>query len=85
VGNELIWQYVRPGESKGCIGCHEPSFSADPPPQVFPRATELEPVPTLPTGGEIRYRAKMWFKGHAPWEREERMRTVNSANVIGRQ
>jgi hypothetical protein len=85
VGNELIWQYVRPGESKGCVGCHEPAFQADPPPLVFPKATERAPIGAVPTGGEIRYRAKMWYKGDAPWEREERMRTVNSANIIGRQ
>ncbi|MFO7906048.1 MAG: HEAT repeat domain-containing protein, partial [Pirellulaceae bacterium] len=23
VGNQLLWMYVRPGERKGCVGCHE--------------------------------------------------------------
>jgi hypothetical protein len=32
----------------------------------------------------MRYRAKMWHKGDAPWPREERMRTANSVTLLGR-
>ncbi len=39
----------------------------------------------LPDGpDQFRYRAKMWFKGHTPDEREERQRTVQSINWFGR-
>ncbi len=83
MGNELIWQYVRPKEIKGCLGCHE---NPDAAPSItgFPLAQTVQPVPCLPHGSEMQYRAKMWFKGWAPDEREERMRTVNSVNIIGR-
>jgi hypothetical protein len=83
LGNELIWQYVRPKEIKGCVGCHENPDDA-PSTAGFPLAQTVDPVPCLPHGNEMLYRAKMWFKGWAPDEREERMRTVNSVNIIGR-
>jgi HEAT repeat protein len=83
MGNELIWQYVRPKEIKGCVGCHE-NPETTPSPSAFPLAQRMPPVKCLPHGNEMQYRAKMWFKGWAPDEREERMRTVNSINVIGR-
>jgi hypothetical protein len=39
----------------------------------------------LPTGDDqFRYRAKAWFKGHLPDEREERQRTVQSITLFGR-
>jgi HEAT repeat protein len=84
VGNELIWQYARPGEAKGCIGCHEKPDSARPTRGMFSRGLQLQPIKCLPTGDEFLYRAKVWYKGHLPEEREERQRTVNSLNVIGR-
>lgn len=84
MGNELIWQYVRPKEFKSCVGCHENPDDA-PSMTTFPQAQKMPPVKCFPTGGEFQYRAKMWFKGWAPDEREERMRTVNSINIIGRQ
>jgi hypothetical protein len=84
MGNELIWQYVRPKEIKGCVGCHENPDDA-PAISTFPLAQKMPPVKCFPYGDEMQYRAKMWFKGWAPDEREERMRTVNSINIIGRQ
>ncbi|MCU0857483.1 MAG: HEAT repeat domain-containing protein [Pontiellaceae bacterium] len=83
MGNELIWQYVRPQEIKGCVGCHENPDEA-PSPVAFPLAQKQPSVQCFPQGDEMQYRAKMWFKGWAPDEREERMRTVNSVNIIGR-
>jgi len=90
VGNQLVWMHLRPGEAKGCVGCHE-----------SPQATPVESVPlapanlpvfqsgsvprALPDGpDQFRYRAKMWFKGHTPDEREQRQRTVQSINWFGR-
>lgn len=83
VGNELIWQYVRPGESKSCVGCHEkPDLT--PVSAAPPSAHRRQAVKCLPAEDPLLHRAKMWFKGHAPDEREERMRTVNSVNLLGR-
>lgn len=84
VGNELIWQYVRPKEIKGCVGCHENPDGAPSMPSAFPLAQQSAPVKCFPHGDEMQYHAKMWFKGWAPDEREERMRTVNSVNIFGR-
>jgi len=84
VGNELNWHYVRPGESKGCVGCHENNANAAPKSHgSLPLAAQLKPVRCLPSGGEMLYRAKNWCK----WvndENEERKRTVNAINVLGR-
>lgn len=91
VGNQLLWMSVRPGERMSCIGCHEPAEMA--PPVVSPGKAIYHPdallggnyPEALPDGpAQMRYRAKMWFKGHAPQEHEERQRTVQSTNYFGR-
>jgi HEAT repeat protein len=85
VGNQLLWMYVRPGENKGCVGCHEPPDTAPNMYHEFPLATFGRPPAALPTGDDqFRYRAKAWFKGHLPDEREERQRTVQSISLFGR-
>jgi len=91
VGNQLLWMNVRPGERMSCIGCHEPAEMAPPTellgqaffhPDALLGGTYPEALPDGPT--QMRYRAKMWFKGHAPQEREERQRTTQSTNYFGR-
>jgi len=91
VGNQLVWMHLRPGEVKGCIGCHEPPQWATPPPATTPAFSNLRVFQAgalpdaLPYGpDQPRYRAKIWFKGHVPQEREERQRTVQSINLFGR-
>jgi HEAT repeat protein len=83
VGNQLIWMYVRPGETKGCVGCHEPPDSTGPT-RAQSLAARRTPVPCVPTGGEFSYRAKAWNKGRLPDEAEERTRTVRAVNLVGR-
>ncbi|MDZ7616507.1 MAG: HEAT repeat domain-containing protein, partial [Patescibacteria group bacterium] len=57
VGNQLLWMYVRPGESKGCVGCHEQPDTASESDREFPLALLNRPVATLPTGDDqFRYR-----------------------------
>jgi HEAT repeat protein len=85
VGNELIWQYVRPGENKSCVGCHEKADNIGTTLRTFPYAAKQTPVSCLPVDGQPRYRAKMWAKGVVRDEDEERMRTVNSINLLGRE
>jgi HEAT repeat protein len=85
VGNQLLWMYVRPGERKGCIGCHESPDTTTASHQPLPLALSRHPARVLPTGdSQFRYRAKAWFKGHLPDEREERQRTVQSITLFGR-
>ena len=85
VGNELLWQYARPGEVKSCVGCHEKPDVTPATTRTFPLAHRQKALLCLPSENDMLYRAKMWFKGWAPDEREERMHTVNSVNIIGRQ
>ncbi len=85
VGNQLLWMYTRPGESKGCVGCHEqPETTADLHGEL-PAALLSRPPATLPTGdGQFRYRAKAWTNYDLCDEREERQRTVQSISLFGR-
>jgi hypothetical protein len=82
VGNQLIWMNVRPGENKGCIGCHEPADTAIPP--KLSQAFRANRPQILPTATPFNFHAKAWFKGHLPEEREERQRTTQSANWFAR-
>lgn len=84
IGNEINWQYARPGERVSCIGCHERPDTAPVSPS-YPEAFTTEPLPLMPTDDDILYRAKMWTKGWADDEREARMRSVNSINTYGRE
>ncbi len=111
VGNQTVWMHLRPGENKGCVGCHEPPHSAAmvhadfpltlsqhggngmtasqaAPPVAFPNLrlfAEGELPRAVPDGDDqFRYRAKVWFKGHLPHEREQRQRTVQAINLFGR-
>jgi len=86
VGNQIQWIYVRPGESRGCVGCHN-NPDAAPIPKARPRAMLTAPIKLLPIGHEFEYEAR-------PWRRndpivldsiEERLRTVLSLELLGRQ
>ena len=83
VGNQLIWMYARPGETKSCVGCHEFPDTA---PVTAPasQSARTAPLECLPTGGEFSYRAKAWQKGRLREEAEERTRTVRAVNLPGR-
>ena len=83
IGNQLIWIYARPGETKSCAGCHENAHTASAAPAT-PQALAAGPLNFLPTGGEFTYRAKAWFKGSLPPEIEQRTRTVHAVNLLGR-
>ena len=83
VGNEFVWQYTRPSENKSCVGCHEAPGSA-PSSAAFPQAQRQAPLQLMPQRDDVQYHAKMWFKGWGPDEREERMRTANAINILGR-
>ncbi len=83
--DQLIWMHLRPGENRGCMGCHEE-------PDVSPQATGSyiqaagQPaIPCLPHPDNFRYRGKIWFKGYVRRHDEERMRTVNSTTLLGRE
>ena len=83
LGNQTFWMYARPGETRGCVGCHEPADSSTPSASVS-LAVQRAALETLPRGGEFSYRAKTWLKGVLPDETEERSRTVRAVNLMGR-
>ncbi len=84
VGNQLIWMYARPDETRSCIGCHEIPDGSPPLAQGFAASARMAPLRCLPTGGEFAYRAKVWQKGELRPETEERTRTVQAINLPGR-
>ncbi len=83
VGNQQIWMYVRPGEVRSCVGCHEQPGTA-PVTAGFPDTSRVSPIACLPADDAVTYRAKIWNKGSLSDEEEERTRTAQSINVMGR-
>jgi HEAT repeat protein len=83
VGNQLIWMTVRPGEVRTCIGCHEQPGTT-PVNRSFPVTSKQASIPCLSTEDSMSYRAKLWNKGSISDEEEERMRTVQAVNLMGR-
>jgi hypothetical protein len=83
VGNQLIWMFARPGETRSCVGCHEKRGSTTLP-DHFALAATVSPVKMLPVGDEFSYRAKAWLKGTLPDEAERRTRVVRAVNLVGR-
>jgi HEAT repeat protein len=82
VGNQLTWIYSRPGETKSCVGCHEPPHATSA--GRYPRAATHAPLDFLPRGDEFVYRGKAWFKGSLPAAIEEGTRTVRAVNLLAR-
>lgn len=85
LSDQLIWMQLRPGENRGCMGCHEE-------PDVSPQnqggyvlAATQPPLACLPQEGALRYRGKIWYKGVVRRHDEERMRTVNSTTLLARE
>jgi hypothetical protein len=83
VGNQTFWMSARPGETRGCVGCHE-SSDVSVPKTSDVAALKVSPFRALPRGGELTYRAKEWMKGGLPDEAEDRLRTVQAISLIGR-
>ena len=57
--NEMSWIFVRPGEVRSCVGCHEPRGVA--PLSVDVQATRARPVKLVGQGKPFR------FRGQNPW------------------
>ena len=83
VGNQLVWMYARPGETRSCIGCHEPPDTSVSQPRR-PLASRTAPLRCLPDGGEFTYRAKVWIKGMLSDEAEHRTRSARAVSVLAR-
>ena len=54
--NEMSWIYVRPGEHRGCLGCHHQRQAAPPVTNGFARALRTKPLKLLGQGKPFRFR-----------------------------
>ena len=54
--NEMSWIYVRPGESRGCVGCHQPRQVTPPSATAEMQAMHSRPVKLLGQGQPHRFR-----------------------------
>jgi len=54
--NEMSWIYVRPGEKRGCVGCHHPRQAAPRNERPFPLAMRVAPLKLLGQGRPHRFR-----------------------------
>ena len=54
--NEMSWTYVRPGEVRSCVGCHEPRQAAPPQKGGITLALESPPLKLLGQGKAHRWR-----------------------------
>jgi HEAT repeat protein len=54
--NEMSWLYVRPGERRACIGCHQPRESTPAFASARPLALRTPPLKTLGQGDPHRFR-----------------------------
>ena len=59
--NEMSWIFVRPGETRSCIGCHESRGTAPPSVGKGAQAAMARPVKLVGQGKPIR------FRGQNPW------------------
>lgn len=53
--NQMSWMYVRPGETRGCVGCHQPRQAA-PPTSGLLQATSIPPLKLTGRGDPPRFR-----------------------------
>ena len=54
--NEMSWIFVRPGETRGCVGCHQPRQDAPTPPTKGVLAMQVKPLKLLGEGKPNRFR-----------------------------
>ena len=54
--NEMSWIYVRPGETRGCVGCHQPRQDAPPVSPVMMQAMQTKPLRLVGEGRPHRFR-----------------------------
>ncbi len=54
--NEMSWIYVRPGEKRGCVGCHQQRQAAPPAFAAVLQAMRVPPLKLLGQGQPLRFR-----------------------------
>jgi HEAT repeat protein len=77
--NELSWIYTRPGEQRGCVGCHAPVGSA--PLLTGIKAMKAAPLKLLGQGDPHRFRANNGANGGIANLQLDKFREVVSINL----
>ena len=54
--NEMSWIFVRPGETRGCVGCHQPRQASPSVPLTSVQALRTKPLEMLGLGDPHRFR-----------------------------
>jgi HEAT repeat protein len=54
--NTMSWIYVRPGETRGCVGCHQPREATPPSAPAMMQAMRAKPLKLLGQGQPHRFR-----------------------------
>ncbi len=80
VVNEMTWIYVRPGEQRSCVGCHQPR-QRTPEPSAGALAARAAPLALLGQGRAHRYRGNNAANGGVLNLQLDRMREVASIDL----
>ncbi|MBM3500647.1 MAG: hypothetical protein FJX74_18475, partial [Armatimonadetes bacterium] len=83
VVSELSWIYVRPGETRSCVGCHAPK--RDTPSGLPALANVRPPVELLPSPASHRFRANNAANGGVLNLQPDRFREVASINLYSQR
>ncbi|MBX3746651.1 MAG: HEAT repeat domain-containing protein [Verrucomicrobiae bacterium] len=79
--NEMSWTYVRPGEIRSCVGCHEPRGTAPPMDRCLPDAFRTRPLRLLDQGEPHRFRGNNPGTSGMMDLQFERFREIASLNL----
>jgi len=78
--NEMSWIFVRPGEHRGCLGCHQTRHAAPPLPNGPVQAMTVPPVRLLGKGRPHRFRgnnAAVTGLMEMQWDRYREVASIN--------
>ena len=84
IGTQFVWFNIRPGQTRGCVGCHEKPSTTTLPRSFL--AARQSPVKAFPTGQEFKYEALMTrrFDPFIPDTIEEALSLVGSYSHLAR-
>jgi hypothetical protein len=83
--NEMSWIFVRPGEKRGCVGCHQPRQSAPPTAPALIQALHTPPLKLTETATSHRFRgnnAAVTGLMELQFDRYREVASLNKHNVL---
>lgn len=82
--NQMSWMYVRPGETRGCVGCHQPRQDAPMPSVGLLKAVAAAPLKLTGRGDPPRFRGNNAAVTGLMELQFDRFREVDGLNNHGR-